>query len=155
MVGFKIGIADSYDLFNMFFGPMSNLLQFVPVNGYAIFFCVVPILGCSARNICVALLDYQKLFKVQTWITSKELKVVKELKEVGNTCCWKLFILLSRLRHTPRNPIIYLISWRNTEEASVSILVKDQSASLVRQLLQTKDEFPLQNHLNNIAAQVN
>lgn len=41
-------------------------------------------------------------------------------------CCWKLFILLCRLRHRPRNPMIYLISCRNAEEDSLSILVKDQ-----------------------------
>lgn len=108
----------------------------------AILSCVVPVLGCSARNIYVALLDYQKLFKVQMWIISKSLKAVKKLKDVGDTCCWKLFILLSRPRHTPRNPVIYLISRRKTEEESVSILVKGQSASLVRWHLQTKGKFP-------------
>lgn len=72
--------------------------------------------------------------------------MVKELKEVGNIAAENYLYCKVNLRHAPRNPVIYLISCRNTQEDSLSILVKFQSASLVRQLLQTKDKFPLQNH---------
>lgn len=41
---------------------------------------------------------------------------------------------------------MFLTSCRNTQEDLLSKLVKYQSASLGRQLLQTKDKFPLQNH---------
>lgn len=60
-------------------------------------------------------------------------------------------MLLSRLRNTPRNTVIYLISRKKYRER-ISIYI-GQSASLVRQLVPTKDEFPLQNHFDNIAAQ--
>lgn len=48
VVRFKIGIADSNDLFYMFFRPMNNLLQFVPVNGY----CYLLLCSSSFRLFC-------------------------------------------------------------------------------------------------------
>lgn len=122
-----------------------TLLQFVHVNGY----CSLLLCSSNFRLFCKEHLCCTTLSEIVLSTDMNNFKGVGggEGAEGGrNYCCWKLCILLSKLKTYTKKSHYIFNNLQKYQEDSLSVLVKYQSASLVRQLLQTKDKFPLQNH---------